>query len=130
MIPFPLLLSRLLSDEELCRRLHFETLSGFFKITTCLMPHILTSSPRRVTSVPSLPGNIRDVLALSLALSYDDVEKLWTKSADLLLQEYQDPSHVDEQSRVDEILSRNAPQFDLGTNSHFFTMLNLIAHDK
>ena len=114
MIPFPLLLSRLLSDEELCRRLHFQTVSRFFDITNRLMPHILTSSPRRVVDLPALPGNIRDVLALSLALSYDDVEKLWTKTGDILLREYETSSHFGDQCLVDEVLSKNAPQFNLG----------------
>lgn len=114
MIPFPLLLSRLLSDEELCRHLDFQTISRFFEITNRLMPQILTSSPRREVSFPALPGNIRDVLALSLALSYDDVEKLWTQTADILLREYKTSTHVGDTWLVDEVLSRNAPQFDLG----------------
>ncbi|PIL28517.1 hypothetical protein GSI_08555 [Ganoderma sinense ZZ0214-1] len=78
------------------------------------MPHILTSSPRQREGIPALPGNIRNVLALSLGLSYEDVDALWAKTGDLLWPTSNTPQDNGVHHGLDAILSTTAPQFDLG----------------
>ena len=79
------------------------------------MPCILTSAPRRREGLPALPANIRDILAMSLALSYEHVDKLWSQTGDILMHEYDASKKITDPWQVDEVLSKIAPQFELGT---------------
>ena len=114
MIPLPTLISRLSADEDLCQRLHYQTLSRFFDMVQRFLPRIVTTAPRRRQGFPALPANIRDVLALSLALCYEDVDKLWAHTGEFLMNKYETASQDGDAWHVDDILSKQALQFDLG----------------
>ena len=115
MIPVLTLIQRLSQVGDLCKRLDYRTLSQFFEAIDRFMPHILTSSPRQRLGLPALPPNIRDVLALSLALSYEDVDSLWAKTGDLLWPNSDTPHDAIDGPELDDLLGRTAPQYGLGT---------------
>ena len=78
------------------------------------MPRILTSAPRRREGLPALPADIRDVVAVSLELSYELVEKLWMQTGDMVVHQYQSSNNDSKPWRVDEVLSEKTPHFGLG----------------
>ena len=117
MIPFSTLVNRLSQDAQLYQQLHFHTLCRFFEIVEHLMPRILTLEPRRCEGLPPLPANIRDVVAVSLELSYELVDKLWTQTGDMVVHQYQSSKIVSKPWRVDDVLSQKSPQFGLGMSA-------------
>lgn len=80
------------------------------------MPRLVTSAPRRRQGLPKLAINVLDVLALNLHLSYEDVEKLWAATGDLLLEEYKAAEKFGKPLDLDDVLKRTAPQFALGSH--------------
>ena len=108
---------RLSKHEELFQRLSYATLERFFETILRYMPRLVTSAPRRRQGLPKLATNVLDVLALNLHLSYEDVEKLWAVTGDLLLEEYKATEKLGEPLGLDDALKRTAPQFALGTHS-------------
>ena len=114
MIPFSTLVNRLTQDAQLYQQLHFQTLCRFFDVLKRFVPRILTSAPRCREGLPPLPANIRDVLAVSLELSYELVDKLWTQTGDMVVHQYQCSKVASKPWRVDDVLSQKTPQFGLG----------------
>ena len=114
MIPLPTILLRLSKDEGLFEKLSYNSLGRFFEIIFRYMPRIVTTAPRRRKALPDLPHNVRDVIALSMALSCDEIDLLWAATGDLLLAQYEDSQNGPEQSTVDDSLGRTAPLFGLG----------------
>ena len=117
MIPFSTLVNRLSQDAQLYQQLHFHTLCRFFDILARFMPRILTLEPRRCEGLPPLPANIRDVVAVSLEVSYELVDKLCTQTGDMLVHQYQSSKIVSKPWRVDDVLSQKSPQFGLGMSA-------------
>ena len=114
MIPLPTILLRLSKSEGLFAKLSFDSLGFFLETISWYMPRIVTTSPRRRNGLPDLAQNVRDVLALNMALSYDEVDALWMATGDLLLAHYEGSQNTTEQLTVDDSLGRTAPLFGLG----------------
>ena len=113
---------RLVQHESLFEKLNYETLDGFLKIMSRYMPKVVTSAPRRTRGVPPLSGTVRDLLALTLELSYEDVDKLWVITGDLLVKQYETVEKIGKPTALDDKLKTSGPQFGLGTQ---FTLSQL-----
>lgn len=124
MIPLPFILSRLSSHEDLFAKLNYEVLNRFFDIMFRYMPRIVTTAPRRRKGLPDLDRNILDVLALNLALTYDEVHILWTATGELLWKQFETNADADEKVTVEAGLANTAPHFGLGA-CYFYSSVTL-----
>ena len=124
MIPLPFILSRLSSHEDLFAKLNYEVLNRFFDIMFRYMPWIVTTAPRRRKGLPDLDRNILDVLALNLALTYDEVRILWTATGELLWKQFETNADADEKVTVEAGLANTAPHFGLGA-WYFYSSVTL-----
>ena len=115
MIPLPIILSRLSSHEDLFAKLNYEVLNRFFDIMFRYMPWIVTTAPRRRKGLPDLDRNILDILALNLALTYDEVRILWMATGELLWKQFEMNADADEKVTVEAGLANTAPHFGLGS---------------
>ena len=75
---------------------------------------IRTTAPRCRQGLPDLDQNILDVVALNLALSYEEVHNLWRATGELLWKEFEMKANADEEVALEAGLAKTAPHFGLG----------------
>ncbi|PIL25547.1 hypothetical protein GSI_12385 [Ganoderma sinense ZZ0214-1] len=119
MLALSTILVRLAKHEDLLEKLSYQTLDHFFKTMFRYMPRVVTTAPRRTRGVPPIDAALRNLLALTLQLSYEDVDKLWGITGDLLVKEFEALHKLGKPPGLDDRLNKVAPQFGLGCNTTY-----------